>query len=220
MFKENVFIKSIVRGGNNRFQNCWFNGSHTPQCSNKVTYSIGGYYNVDYGMHTHFPLRYKCGYIKHYYTKSFDEWIKKSSRGWPDGTATLATSNFMICESAQTSIDNMEEGFFIHPSEYGYLGERMTKLLDEYDVFQIKNTNKQIYAVTAQLISLMKHSTNHTFIITEECPGHIDDTLFAIYMEYGFRTGNRVVYAKNQNEVWLAFLRYSQKENYYIVDLK
>ena len=65
MFKENVFIKSILRGGFDRFENCWFNGSHIPMCTNPVKYNIGGMHVVDYQSHTHFPPRYRCGYIKH-----------------------------------------------------------------------------------------------------------------------------------------------------------
>ena len=218
MFKENVFIKSIVRGGYKRFENCWFNGSHIPTCSNPVRYNIGGSKIVDYGVHTHSPLRYKCGYLKHYYTKTFDEWIKKASRGWPDGTPTLTGSNFMLCENnSNYPIDNFIDAFFISPDDCGNFGERSFAMLEEYDVIEVKNSSKQVYALTVQLISMMKATTDHTFILTDE---HVDDTLFAIFLEYAIITGNKVVFARNDYEVWMAFLRYSQKENYYILDLR
>ena len=218
MFKENVFIKSIVRGGYKRFENCWFNGSHIPTCSNPVRYNIGGSKIVDYGVHTHSPLRYKCGYLKHYSTKTFDEWIKKASRGWPDGTPTLTGSNFMLCENnSNYPIDNFIDAFFISPDDCGNFGERSFAILEEYDVIEVKNSSKQVYALTVQLISMMKATTDHTFILTDD---HIDDTLFAIFLEYAIITGNRVVFARNGYEVWMAFLRYSQKENYYILDLR
>ena len=218
MFKENVFIKSILRGGPKRFENCWFNGSHIPTCSNPVRYNIGGSKIVDYGVHTHSPMRYKCGYLKHYYTKSFDEWIKKASRGWPDGTPTLTGSNFMLCDNnSNYPIDNLIDAFFISPDSDGNFGERMFAMLKDYDVIEVKNSSKQVYALTTQLISMMKATTDHTFVLTDD---HIDDTLFAIFLEYAIITGNRIVFARNAHEVWMAFLRYSQKETYYILDLR
>ena len=218
LFKENVFIKSILRGGPGRFKDCWFNGSHIPTCSNPVRYNIGGNYVVDYGVHTHSPLRYKCGYLKHYYTKSFDEWIKKASRGWPDGTPTLTGSNFMLCDNnSNYPIDNLIDAFFISPDSDGNFGERMFAMLKDYDVIEVKNSSKQVYALTTQLISMMKATTDHTFVLTDD---HIDDTLFAIFLEYAIITGNRIVFARNAHEVWMAFLRYSQKETYYILDLR
>ena len=218
MFKENVFIKSILRGGPKRFENCWFNGSHIPTCSNPVRYNIGGSKIVDYGVHTHSPMRYKCGYLKHYYTKSFDEWIKKASRGWPDGTPTLTGSNFMLCDNnSNYPIDNLIDAFFISPDSDGNFGERMFAMLKDYDVIEVNNSSKQVYALTTQLISMMKATTDHTFVLTDD---HIDDTLFAIFLEYAIITGNRIVFARNAHEVWMAFLRYSQKETYYILDLR
>lgn len=218
MFKENVFIKSILRGGPMRFEGCWFNGSHIPMCSNPVRYNIGGNHISNIAVHTHSPVRYKCGYLKHYYTKTFDEWIKKASRGWPDGTPTLTGSNFMLCENhSNYPIDNMIDAFFISPGDNGSFGERMYSLLEEFDVLEIKNSSQQIYALTTQLISMMKSTTDHTFILSD---AHIDDTLFATFLEYAIVTGNRVVFARDAREVWLAFLRYSQKENYFILDLR
>ena len=217
-FKENVFIKSILRGGFDRFKDCWFNGSHIPMCSNEVRYNIGGYYNVNYQSHTHSPLRYKCGYLKHYYTKSFDEWIKKASRGWPDGTPNLAASNFKICENnSNYPIENYLTSFFIPSDNLEKISVNWKEIIDNYDVIQFNNSTKQVYALQTQLISLMKAVTNHTFIITDN---HIDDTLFNIMFEYALETGNRLVFARNQHEVWMAFLRYSQKEIYYILDLR
>lgn len=49
LYKENVFVKSILRGGKGRFKDVWFNGSHIPMCSNPdMKYNIGGYCVVDY----------------------------------------------------------------------------------------------------------------------------------------------------------------------------
>ena len=220
MFKENVFVKSILRGGYNRFENVWFNGSHIPMCSNPVKYNIGGLHVVDYQSHTHFPPRYRCGYIKHYYTKSFDEWIKKASRGWPDGTPTLNTANVFLCDNnSNFPIEKFTEAFFISSENLYSIGERWAEIINTYDVIQFNNSTKQVYAFISQLISLMRVVTNHTFVFTEP---HIDDTMFAIILEYAIETGNRAVYARNQDEVWKTYLKYSDKTagTYYILDLR
>lgn len=223
MYKENIFVKSILRGGKDRFKDVSFNGSHIPICSNDVTYNIGGLCPVkkenDYISHTYFPPKYRCGYLKHYYTKSFDEWIKKSSRGWPDGTPTLATANYFSCENDRSvPIEKHIQSLFIEDIHLNKFANDMKKILDMYDVIQFNNSNKQIYALYSQFMKILSITTNHTFVFTER---HIDDSLFAIFLEYGFATGNRVVYARNQNEVWSAYLKYSNKvvDTYYIIDL-
>lgn len=224
MYKENVFYKSILRGGKNRFENVWFNGSHVPECSNPVTYNLGGMYTVqtngEYQPHTCFPPKYRCGYLKHYYTKSFDEWIKKSSRGWPDGTPTLATANYFSCDnSISVPIEKQIQSLFIDREHLAELPVSIKNILDTYDVIQFNNSDKQVYALYSQFMSILSATTNHTYVFTNE---HIDDALFAIFLEYGYVTGNRVIFARNQDEVWRAYLKYSNKSSgtYYILDLR
>ena len=221
--KENVFVKSILRGGYDRFKDCWFNGSHVPMCSNEnMVYNLGGYSTVDYQSHTHFPPRYKYGYLKHYYTKSFDEWIKKASRGWPDGTPTLSTSNFFVTNTAGDTpvpIERFIRGFFITDKNSENFRNRCKQLLDDYSVINIINTNKQVYALIVQLMNLMKSTTNHTFVLSEP---HITDELFNMFFEYGFETGNRVVFANGPSEIWQAYLKFNNNdaETYYIINLQ
>lgn len=218
-YKENVFVKSILRGGYDRFKDCWFNGSHVPMCSNpNMKYNIGGYSVVDYQSHTHFPPRYKLGYIKHYYTKSFDEWIKKASRGWPDGTPTLTAANVFIPDNTHAlPIDNYTHGFFIgHDSMEGF-AERCKEMLDGYDVIQITNSDKQVYALLVQVMTLMNATTGHTFVFTDK---HIDDSLFNIFFEYAMVTGNRACFGMTQDDVWRIYCKYGTKGGtYYIIDL-
>lgn len=224
MYKENVFFKSILRGGKNRFEKVWFNGSHVPICKSNVTYNIGGLcpveHNSEYQVHTCFPPKYRCGYLKHYYTKSFDEWIKKSSRGWPDGTANLTTANYFSADNYKSApIEKHIQSLFIDYKHLDNFVDRLKDVLDTYDVIQFNNSDKQVYALYTQFMKILASTTNHTFVFTNE---HIDDSLFAIFLEYGFETGNRVVYARNQDEVWYAYLKYSNKSagTYYIIDLR
>lgn len=221
MFKENCFVKSILRGGYDRFKDCWFNGSHVPMCSNEnMKYNIGGYDVVDYQSFVHFPPRYKYGYIRHYYTKSFDEWIAKSGRGWPDGTASLTTANYFICNTAGDSkvpIDRYTHGFFIGNGGKSDVGTTCKPVLNEYYVINAINNNKNVYAFIVQITCLMESVKDHAFVISDE---HIGDELFNILLEYAFETGNYLVYAKDQTEKWQAYLKYNHGEGtYYILNL-
>ena len=158
--------------------------------------------------------------MKHYYTKSFDEWIKKASRGWPDGTPTLNTSNYFLCENESNfSIEKYINAFFINSQDMHKIGEKWKDILNSYNVIQFNNSTKQVYALMTQVISVMNCVKGHTFVFTEE---HIDDTMFAIFLEYAIQTGNHVVYARNQDEVWRAYLKYNNGvgETYFIMDLR
>lgn len=220
MFKENSFVKSIVRGNTDKWRGCWFNGSHIPYKNRgDYSYNIGGTFVCDWQSHNHWPPRYKVGYIKHYYTKSFDEWIKKSSRGWPDGTPTLNTSNFFLCDNKTNfPIEKYVESFFCNTESMYNIAERWKSFInkDLYNVYHFTNSSKHIYSLIVQFISLMRNITGYTFILSDD---HIDDSIFAIFLEYGIQTGNRVVFARNQDEVYRAFRKYTTKPNYYCLDL-
>ena len=215
-FKENVFVKSILRGGENRFENNWFNGSHIPKCSNNIKFSIGGYYDVDYTMHTYSPPRYKIGYLKHYYTKSFDEWIKKASRGWPDGTPNLAAANFSICEDSVQDYDRLfKTGFFISSDHLENIAKNWIDIFDTYDVINVRCESKQMYSFYTQLTAMLINVTNKTFIISDD----IDEGMYATLLEYALAHGNRLVYAVSDADKWKAFLKYSQKTCYWILNI-
>ena len=215
--KENVFIKSIVKGGEGRFSGCWFNGSHIPASNNaEIKYSIGGY-NEPYDsktIHAHFPPSYKLGYIKHYYTKSFEEWKEKASRGWPDNTKTLDISRFSLFnESYGVPAENFLTGLFADTHK---TGREWEEILNAYSVIKIINDGNFVYPMMMSVISLMSFTKNHTFIFTEK---HVDDTMFAIFLEYAYKTGNRVCFARNDWEVWRTFENFHNlgESTYYII---
>lgn len=215
--KENVFIKSIVKGGEGRFKGCWFNGSHIPACQNEaVRYSIGGY-NEPYSnktIHAHFPPSYKLGYVRHYYTKSYNEWKKKAGRGWPDSTKTLEMGGYYLFnETYAIPAEHFLNGLFI--DGYGF-GNDWAGRLNEYSVIKLTNEGDFVYPFIVSTISLMCFTTGHTFIFQDK---HIDDTMYAIFLEYALRTGNKVCYVRNDDEVWTAFLnnRKFNEPTYYII---
>lgn len=227
-FKENMFIKSIVRGGD-CWKGCWFNGSHLPYISiegypprtGEKVYNIGGYELTKQFTHGRMPFRYKQGYIRHYYTKSFDEWMVKANRGWPDGTNNLKASVFFGYETKHDfDFDRFIHVAFGDDSDYYrdfYNNSAFFRdVLDNYSVIKIANEGNFIYSLVIDAVCLMKVTTDHTFVFDAN---EVDDTLFTMLLECGFYTGNRVVCARNDNEVWSAFLKY-HKENegtYYII---
>lgn len=215
--KENVFIKSIVKGGEGRFKHCWFNGSHIPACENPdIKYSIGGY-NEPYAsktIHAHFPPSYKLAYIRHYYTKSYEEWKVKAGRGWPDETKTLDISRYYLFnESYAVPVDNFLNGLFID----GYkIGREWEDRINEYSVIKLNNEGDFVYPFIVSVISLMSFTTGHTFVFQD---AHIDDTMYAIFLEYAMRTGNKICYVRDDDEMWKAFInnRKFGEPTYYII---
>ena len=212
--KENGFIKSIVRG-RKVFEGCWFNGSHTPVAKVPLTRNIGGYHFTTNESWRQYPLRYKHGYIKHYYTKSFEEWETKSDKGWPDGTKSLLKQRFFLLDKpVEIPTKIFELNLF-----GGYYNSETTKLLEEYDVLNLTASNDNIYCLLQYAVSCMAHTKNHTFMISGK---NIDDVTFNILFEYGWITGNRVIFVENDTNRWDCFMRYKTGVNgtYYILDLK
>ena len=124
----------------------------------------------------------------------------------------------MICDNhSNYPIENMIDAFFISNDDNFMFSDKMYPIIEQYDVIEVKNSSKQVYALTTQLIGMMRSRSGITYILTDD---HIDDMLFATFLEYAIVTGNRVVFARNPHEVWMTFLRYSQKETYYILDLR
>ena len=216
LFTENCFIKSIVKGGDTFKNGCWFNGSHIPTTEPMYWHNVGGYVQNNTTSHMYFVPKYKEGYIKHYYTKSFEEWMNKASRGWPDGTDTLKAKNYFVCRDwANLPLEQMGMGLF--SDESCYKSEGYINLLNNFDIIQITNSNQRVYAIVKGAFGLMHNSTGHTFCFSDP---HIDDTLFNLFLEYGIRTGNRVVWTPTADDVWRVYEKYSDKRNptYYIID--
>lgn len=222
-FKENCFIKSIVKGGD-YWKGCWFNGSHLPyfeEQKEKNVYNVGGYETKNGYLHCFYPMRYKLGYLKHYYTKSFDEWLVKSNRGWPDGTANLKTSTFFAFEHIEPfDFDKFKYAAFGDNSDYydniTKHSEFFKEITEKYSVIHFINESQLIYSLIVTLTSVMKVTKNHTYIISDE---HIDDTLFGILLECAYHTNNKLVFCRNEEEILMTFNKYKKEneETYYIV---
>lgn len=217
-FKENSFVKSIVRGGTDKFVGCHFNGSHLPVPAEGkvVSFTVGGYFEPAISSHAYFPPRYKNGYIKHYYTKSFEEWIKKADRGWPDGTDNLLLSKYLIFEHDYLPpLSFMETAVFKVDIDYSAY-KQFEKEIEAYDVLSIRTAGEFTYPMITEIMDIFQKTSGHTFLFTDDS---INDTLFTIMLEYGYATGNRVLFCRNNSEIWNAYLKYGNgNTSYYIIN--
>lgn len=198
-FKENFYVKPIIRGGLSYTP--YMIDTHCPLHIKK--YNIGGYYTVDYESHVYFPPRCKYAFIRHFYTKSFDEWMtNKTQRGWPDEMINiLRPSNYFIADkNPEFMVDRFINGFFIDNNEFTdeRIHERYDDIMSKYEVIVLKVPTNNMYALFVTLFSMMKIYTNHIFVI--ECTT-VDDSLFNLFLEYSFITGNKVVYSASQMEI-------------------
>ena len=212
LYTENCYIKSIVRGGNFFKNDCWFNGSHMPTKEGTYKQCIGGYFWKFNNSHQILPPRYKEGYIKHYYTKSFEEWTNKSKRGWPDGTEHLLNYRYFVAQDwVKFPFNEMRNSLFIDR-----ITEDYQEIIDTYDVIHLVNPSKYMCAYMVYAYDLMSRTKGHTFIISGE---HIDDTVYNMLLEYGLNTDNRVVWANSDDDVWRAYCKYTdgRSDTYYIL---
>lgn len=213
-FKENCFVKSIVRGGNkDLFKDCWFNGSHLPYTNNNtICYSLGGEKFVYSSrlIHAHYPFCYKNLYLKHYYTKSFDEWIQKSSRGWPDNTPTLKTSNyFLFNENLSIPTKFLSEGLFNKSDFQKEWGEK----IKDFKYILIEENNMFIYPFLGDLVKLFELYSDKVYAIINT---NIDDSAFNILFEYAIITGNKLTHCNNMEEFWNLYSKYpSNNDSFY-----
>ena len=86
------------------------------------------------------------------------------------------------------------------------VSESARQILKEYDVIEVYTTESNIYYLMGFTISCMKNTTNHTFMVTGD---NIDDNTYNILFEYGWITGNRVIFA-NEGMQWNCYLKYNQ----------
>ena len=215
-FKENAFVKSLVRGDKEKYKGCFFNGSHipTPAEGKSFNVTVAGYYTAYVAGHAYFHPRYKNGYIKHYYTKSFEEWVdNKANRGWPDGTDNLILSKYLTFNDGNLVPFNfMDKSLFKVDNYSAY--KQFENELKGFDVILIRSEGEFIYPLFTEMMDIFQKLTNHTFLFTDKA---IDDTMFNILLEYAYATGNRAIFCKNQQEIWSAYEKYGKLAYTYFV---
>ncbi len=116
-------------------------------------------------------------------------------------------------ESYAVPPDNFLTGLF---ADTHGTGREWANILDAYSVVKLTNNGNFVYPFFMSTISLMSYTKDHTFVMTDK---HVDDSMYAIFLEYALRTGNRLCFARNDDEVWYTFLNFRNKgeETYYII---
>lgn len=213
-FKENFYVKPIIKG---EHKSAKLIDTHCP--IGVPSYNIGGYYEVGYNSHVYFPPRYKYAYIKHYYTKSFSEWVgNKIKRGWPDEMYdVLKEKNYFILQNkGEFPIEKFTNGLFVDNNYYESIDKKYEEPLKTYNVIELRATGKNVYSLMLTAFSFMKKCDNHIFMLNCDC---VDDNLYNLFLEYSFNTTNKVFAVNNENEIKKIVEKYSQNNGiYYYID--
>lgn len=219
-FKENYYVKPIIRGG--EYNGERLTNTHCPSFETSI--NIGGYFKTSVTSHVYCPPRYKYAYIKHYYTKSFDEWMStKVKRGWPDEMPKiLRASNYFIVDKNPDYPENRYiNGFFIDNNDFSEkkFRESYDEIMGTYEMIELFSSYQNVYSIILHAFALMKYYTNHVIVIKE---GSIDDCTFGNLLEYAMRTGNKVCFAFNDEDVKMAFWNRTtwNKRLYYYIDCR
>lgn len=212
MFKENMFFKPII---SNKIHDAYFNSSHTPIFNNGGLYNIGGYHVQESVYQTSYPIRYKKVWLKHYYTKSFNEYLEKINRGWPDENDIERLRNishyFLLDKSEETSLLKFEDHIF-SKEEANWVWD----ILHDYNVIVYLNPTKNYFSLLYYLGKSMSLVQEHTFIVEED----IDDNIFNMLFEIAQRTNNNIIACAKRDDIyWELYNKYNNGlgEAYYVV---
>ena len=123
-------------------------------------------------------------------------------------------SKYLIFENDYLPpLDFMDKALFKTDEHSTY--EQFKNEIEEYDVIAIRSAGPFTYPLFTELMNIFQKTTDHTFLFADDV---IDDTLFTILLEYAYATGNRVMYCKNDDELWKAYLKFGKKNvSYYII---
>ena len=212
--KENMFIKCIIRGGK---KEGYFNASHFP-VTNSLQYNIGGYCKTgDIMEQVWYPVKYKRAYIKHYYTKSYEEYIEKVKRGWPDGNQydylSDTTHFFALDKNNSLSPEEYAYNIFSSKKEYEETRDFVLNEASKYKIIVFKNYThpyRQMFMVP--LVMSLLH--DKIFLIYEN---NVDDTLFNSFLEMSLKTSNKL-YTIIDDDDCVDVLKKENEEYYYKIN--
>ena len=208
---ENAFVKCIMQGGHFRYGDIINCGGHLFVCKDetKIRYNFGGYAPIKLGginLQAMLPLRYKEGYIKHYYTKSFDEWVQKALRGWPDRIGSIKVGRFFKLNNQEKyKREQYKNTLFLDEESLMYLNDGCND--EDVQFYIYENVNDFVYAFIARVMFVMSKTKNKVFIITGN---EIPDESFNFILECAYVTDNKVAIARNKEELQHIYDKYSK----------
>lgn len=209
LFKENMYMKAIVRGGRTGY----FESPHIVKFTDdgNTLYNIGGYYTTnDINCNVSFPIRLKKCYLKHYMTKSFIEYKEKLQKKRIAPSDDNISDFFITYQNNSIPINFYSQRFF-----FGNELPWIDGPLKEYEMIAFMGNDGEPMLQFHYPAYAMSKATNK--IIVVNC--NIDDTMFATLMEIAQQTNNVLIAAENDvNVLWPIFMKNNSGvvETYYV----
>lgn len=189
-FKENMYLKSILRKTDNFVVQ--YKNPHFPAGCKSYSYGLEPPMDRTTGM-LHYPIHYKNIYIRHYTSKSKEEFYKKQKRGWADCDDEVLrqeTHINMLNSMVEIPLEEYTEGLFAINKACD-----VTESFGKYDVYVVKGTESpyRLYTLNLLLGHIFKELTDITVVIDES----INDTQYGVFLDLAIRTGNRLIACKD-----------------------
>ena len=213
LFKENMYLKAIVRGGRKGY----FDSPHVVKfedVGNKLC-NIGGYYTTEMiYSNVSFPIRIKKCYLKHYMTKSFEEYNEKLSRKRIAPSTDNIDDFFVTYKNNEIPLNFYSQRFF-----FGNKIPWVDEPLKEYEMIAFMGNDNDPMLQFHYPSYAMSKCSNKVIVVEN----NIDDTFFATLLEIAKRTGNRLIATENNaSNLWKIFMKTckGKGETYYIYGAK
>lgn len=208
LYKENMITKTILRGGIKGF----FSTPHNVVFDGEGVKKLGGYIDIEENeSFDFFPLYYKKCFLKHYITKSFEEYQRKISKPRIASSEDTLKSFFNIYQNTAIIESFFSKRFFSITHE---------KILDEAlrayrMIAYMGNEDRPLLQYDYPLYSMLNYS-GKVIVVNEET---LNEIFFATMQEIAIKTKNILIACKNDVDVlWNIFLKYKKEgeETYYI----
>lgn len=213
LFKENMYLKAIVRGGRKGY----FDSPHVVKFEDggNNLCNIGGYYTTEMlNSNVSFPIRVKKCYLKHYMTKSFEEYNEKLSRKRIAPSTDNINDFFVTYKNNEIPLNFYSQRFF-----FGNKISWVDEPLKEYEMIAFMGNDNAPMLQFHYPSYAMSKCTNKVIVVEN----NIDDTFFATLLEIAKRTGNRLIATENNaSNLWDIFMKTckGKGETYYIYGAK
>ena len=186
--KNNYNVKSIIRGGKSFI----FTGPHVPVPNEGgITYNYGGSNGNDifHGMYVE-QIDYRVGYIKHYTSRSFEECLEKSKRGYPDGgKINDAESVWRTC--LPNTIMPLKDYIHLDINQWCKVIDSYEKDMDECKYIKIvTKCTGSIVGVIQNILALLEKYDDKVFIFERD---KIPIDVYSIVLGYSLLTTNKVL---------------------------
>ena len=157
------------------------------------------------------PPIYKRCYLKHYYTKSFEEFLEKEKRGYPDGTnLKINLKTFEYFSTEKYDFEKMLLSSALNVENF----KNIPNDVGNYHLIKLKTKNNNVFALFYYCILLLFYKSNITIFIDQDIDNEIYNTLFGL----SFNNGNRVITKIDKDMENKVINKYaSVDENYYYI---